>query len=183
MPRLPKQKELLTLLAPYHAKLVGESYLGRKRPIYECTDVQVYLFSVCWLTWSILHLQTAFSLLLSSSDCLFAWLCLITLFRLQVEAAKGFLEVLRNYLDSLCCNLRSHTITNVQSNDDKVCYHVLQNIVGFRYFCFFFKYAIMSWMCCGLRKTDYLELVLLRDACFQDQFGRKVLGKRSLFCV
>ncbi|KAM0953144.1 hypothetical protein DsansV1_C02g0020901 [Dioscorea sansibarensis] len=39
---------------------------------------------------------------------------------LMVEAAKGFLAVLRSYLDSLCSNLRSHTITNVQSNDDKV---------------------------------------------------------------
>ncbi|KAF7112787.1 hypothetical protein RHSIM_RhsimUnG0192400 [Rhododendron simsii] len=38
----------------------------------------------------------------------------------QVEAAKGFLAVLRSYMDSLCSNLRSHTITNVQSNDDKV---------------------------------------------------------------
>ncbi|PKI73709.1 hypothetical protein CRG98_005950, partial [Punica granatum] len=37
-----------------------------------------------------------------------------------IEAAKGFLGVLRHYLDSLCSNLRSHTITNVQSNDDKV---------------------------------------------------------------
>lgn len=56
---------------------MGESYLGRRRPVYDCTDV-------------------------------------------QVEAAKGFLRVLRSYLDSLCSNLRSHTITNVQSNDDKV---------------------------------------------------------------
>ncbi|CAN1293315.1 DENN domain-containing protein 5B [Linum perenne] len=38
----------------------------------------------------------------------------------QVEAAKGFLKVLRTYLDNLCSNLRSHTITNVQSNNDKV---------------------------------------------------------------
>ncbi|CAI0387842.1 unnamed protein product [Linum tenue] len=38
----------------------------------------------------------------------------------QVEAAKGFLRVLRSYLDTLCSNLRSHTITNVQSNNDKV---------------------------------------------------------------
>ncbi|KAI5674288.1 hypothetical protein M9H77_14652 [Catharanthus roseus] len=77
IPALPKQKELFSRLSPYHAKLVGESYLGRKRPLYDCTDV-------------------------------------------QVEAAQGFLAVLRAYLDSLCCNLRSHTITNVQSNDDKV---------------------------------------------------------------
>ncbi|XP_021901960.1 C-myc promoter-binding protein-like [Carica papaya] len=77
IPQLPKQKELFSSLSPYHAKLVGESYLARKRPVYECTDV-------------------------------------------QVEAAKGFLTVVRSYLDSLCSNLRSHTITNVQSNNDKV---------------------------------------------------------------
>uniref|UniRef100_A0A803MG80 cDENN domain-containing protein n=1 Tax=Chenopodium quinoa TaxID=63459 RepID=A0A803MG80_CHEQI len=77
MPQLPQQRELLASLAPYHAKLVGESYLGKRRPIYEYTDV-------------------------------------------QAEAAKEFMDVLKNYLDSLCSNLRSHTITNVQSNDDKV---------------------------------------------------------------
>ncbi|KAF9607617.1 hypothetical protein IFM89_037545 [Coptis chinensis] len=77
LPQLPQNKELFKSLSPYHAKLVGESYLGRRRPVFECTDV-------------------------------------------QIEAAKGFLAVLRSYLDSLCSNLRSHTITNVQSNDDKV---------------------------------------------------------------
>ncbi|KAK6941303.1 uDENN domain [Dillenia turbinata] len=77
IPQLPNYKNLLSSLSPYYAKLVGESFLGRKRPIYECTDI-------------------------------------------QIEAAKGFLTVLRSYLDSLCSNLRSHTITNVQSNDDKV---------------------------------------------------------------
>ncbi|GLT81150.1 hypothetical protein SLA2020_525530 [Shorea laevis] len=77
IPQLPKQKQLYASLSPYHAKLVGESYLGKKRPVHECTDV-------------------------------------------QIEAAKGFLQVLRSYLDSLCSNMRSHTITNVQSNKDKV---------------------------------------------------------------
>lgn len=77
IPQLPQHKELFSSLSPYHAKLVGESFLARRRPVYECTDV-------------------------------------------QVEAAKGFLAVLRSYQDSLCSNLRSHTITNVQSNDDKV---------------------------------------------------------------
>ncbi|XP_042401536.1 uncharacterized protein LOC121991618 [Zingiber officinale] len=38
----------------------------------------------------------------------------------QIEAAKGFLAIIRLYLDSFCSNLRSHTITNVQSNNDKV---------------------------------------------------------------
>ncbi|KAL0426801.1 UNVERIFIED_CONTAM: hypothetical protein Slati_2854900 [Sesamum latifolium] len=78
IPQLPQQRELYSRLSSYHAKLVGESYLGKKRPVYECTDV-------------------------------------------QAEAAKGFLGELRYYLDSLCSNLRSHTITNVQSNDDKGC--------------------------------------------------------------
>ncbi|KAJ6825355.1 uncharacterized protein M6B38_375730 [Iris pallida] len=77
VPQLPQHKELLSSLSPYHAKLVGESYLARRRHVYDCTDV-------------------------------------------QVEAAKGFLAILRAYLDSICSNLRSHTITNVQSNDDKV---------------------------------------------------------------
>ncbi|XP_071715418.1 uncharacterized protein [Rutidosis leptorrhynchoides] len=77
IPAFPQYKELCAALSPYHAQLVGESYLGRRRPVYDCTDV-------------------------------------------QVEAAKGFLRVLRSYLDSLCSNLRSHTITNVQSNNDKV---------------------------------------------------------------
>ncbi|KAL4571823.1 hypothetical protein LXL04_018588 [Taraxacum kok-saghyz] len=77
LPKLPRHKELLAALNPYHAQLVGESYLGKRRPVHDCTNT-------------------------------------------QVEAAKGFLTVLRSYLDSLCSNLRSHTITNVQSNDDKV---------------------------------------------------------------
>lgn len=77
IPELPRQKELYSSLAPYHSKLVGESYLGRRRPVYQCTDV-------------------------------------------QVAAANSFLAVVRSYLDSLTSNLRSHTITNVQSNDDKV---------------------------------------------------------------
>ncbi|KAH7295774.1 hypothetical protein KP509_27G065400 [Ceratopteris richardii] len=38
----------------------------------------------------------------------------------QFQAADSFLSVLRSYLESICKNLRSHTITNVQSNNDKV---------------------------------------------------------------
>ena len=56
---------------------------------------------------------------------------------MQVEAAKGFLSVLRGYLDSLCSNLRSHTITNVQSNDDKV--GTLSYLQKKRYVIFFIK--------------------------------------------
>lgn len=87
LPQLPQQRELLSNLRPYHSRLVGESYLARKRPVYECTDA-------------------------------------------QVEAAKGFLAVLRSYLDSLCSNLRSHTITNVQSNNDKVSLILRESFIG-----------------------------------------------------
>lgn len=52
---------------------------------------------------------------------------LVYFFNQKVEAAKGFLDVLRLYMDSLCSNLQSHTITNVQSNNDKVCF-LLQKI-------------------------------------------------------
>ncbi|XVE78005.1 hypothetical protein DITRI_Ditri13aG0109400 [Diplodiscus trichospermus] len=39
---------------------------------------------------------------------------------MQAEAATQFLTVMRHYLESLCANLRSHTITSVQSNHDRV---------------------------------------------------------------
>jgi hypothetical protein len=42
VPQLPQQKELLSALRPYHSRLVGESFLARKRPVYECTDAQVF---------------------------------------------------------------------------------------------------------------------------------------------
>jgi len=87
VPQLPQHRELLSALRPYHSILVGESYLARKRPVYECTDA-------------------------------------------QVEAAKGFLAVLRDYLDTLCSNLRSHTITNVQSNNDKVSLLLKESFIG-----------------------------------------------------
>ncbi|GER56936.1 DENN (AEX-3) domain-containing protein [Striga asiatica] len=46
IPQLPQHKELYSCLSPYHAKLVGESYLGKKRPVYDCTDVQVVFVSL-----------------------------------------------------------------------------------------------------------------------------------------
>ncbi|XP_043706121.1 uncharacterized protein LOC122655827 isoform X2 [Telopea speciosissima] len=38
----------------------------------------------------------------------------------QAEAAAMFLNVMRRYFESLCSDLRSHTITCVESNNDKV---------------------------------------------------------------
>lgn len=38
----------------------------------------------------------------------------------QAKAAAEFLNVMKRYLESLCSDLRSYTITNVQSNNDRV---------------------------------------------------------------
>ncbi|XP_021893737.1 uncharacterized protein LOC110811521 [Carica papaya] len=38
----------------------------------------------------------------------------------QAEAAMQFLDAMRHYLESICSDLRSHTITSVQSNNDRV---------------------------------------------------------------
>ncbi|CAA7013969.1 unnamed protein product [Microthlaspi erraticum] len=38
----------------------------------------------------------------------------------QAEAATKFLRVMRDYMESLCSDLHSHTITSVQSNSDRV---------------------------------------------------------------
>ncbi|KAM7496158.1 hypothetical protein LguiA_020572 [Lonicera macranthoides] len=38
----------------------------------------------------------------------------------QAEAATEFLTVMRRYLESLCADMRSHTITSVQSGNDRV---------------------------------------------------------------
>ncbi|CAH8361179.1 unnamed protein product [Eruca vesicaria subsp. sativa] len=38
----------------------------------------------------------------------------------QAEAATKFLGVMRDYMESLCSDLHSHTITSVQSNSDRV---------------------------------------------------------------
>ena len=36
------------------------------------------------------------------------------------DAAAQFLRMMRRYLESFCSDLRSHTITSVQSNNDRV---------------------------------------------------------------
>ncbi|XP_010540930.1 PREDICTED: uncharacterized protein LOC104814537 isoform X2 [Tarenaya hassleriana] len=38
----------------------------------------------------------------------------------QADAAREFLTVMRQYMESLCADLQSHTITSVQSNSDRV---------------------------------------------------------------
>lgn len=51
-------------------------------------------------------------------------ICIFTCFvwaYMQTEAAAQFLNVMGHYLESLCSDLRSHAITSVQSNNDRVC--------------------------------------------------------------
>lgn len=112
IPQLPQYRDLYNALSPYHSKLVGESYLAKKRPVYECTDVQVSDVSLSFSLFALDIRRTIFNHLSS----------IVCFYNQKVEAAKGFLDVLRLYLDSLCSNLQSHTITNVQSNNDKVCF-------------------------------------------------------------
>ncbi|XP_054822465.1 uncharacterized protein LOC129320825 isoform X4 [Prosopis cineraria] len=77
MPRLPRHRELISQLGPFHARLSSESSIAERNPVYRCNEV-------------------------------------------QSEAAAQFLDVMWRYMDSLCSDMRLHTITNVQSNSDRV---------------------------------------------------------------
>ncbi|XP_042514302.1 uncharacterized protein LOC122088973 isoform X3 [Macadamia integrifolia] len=48
----------------------------------------------------------------------------------QAEAAEKFLNIMRSYLESLCSDLRSHTITCVESNNDKVSLLLKDSFIG-----------------------------------------------------
>lgn len=78
LPALPRYRELVSELAPFHARLSFQSSIAKKHPVYRCNEA-------------------------------------------QAEAATRFLTITRRYLESICSDLRSHTITNVQSNNDRVC--------------------------------------------------------------
>ncbi|XP_050902534.1 uncharacterized protein LOC127114270 [Lathyrus oleraceus] len=77
LPRLPRQRDLVSQLTPIHARLSSESYIAKKHPIHRCNEI-------------------------------------------QAEIATQFLNVIWHYLESLCSKLKSHTITSVQSNHDRV---------------------------------------------------------------
>ncbi|KAI9085797.1 hypothetical protein K1719_032211 [Acacia pycnantha] len=73
MPRLPRHRELISELRPFHARLSSESSIAERSPVYRCTEV-------------------------------------------QAEVAAQFLDVMWRYMESLCSDMRLHTITNVKSN-------------------------------------------------------------------
>ncbi|CAA0815230.1 DENN (AEX-3) domain-containing protein [Striga hermonthica] len=58
--------------------------------------------------------------ILSSEECVAQKNPVYKCNEVQAEAAAQFLYVMRRYLESLCSDLRLHTITSVQSNNDKV---------------------------------------------------------------
>ncbi|KAK1266043.1 hypothetical protein QJS04_geneDACA000141 [Acorus gramineus] len=95
LPPLPHHRELVSQLGPIHARLSCENSIAKRHPVYKCSEVQKYCVSF-------------FNGLDDDNDYCMA------------EAASQFLNVMRGYLESLCSELRFHTITSVQSNNDKV---------------------------------------------------------------
>ncbi|KAI5394429.1 hypothetical protein KIW84_061200 [Lathyrus oleraceus] len=43
LPRLPRQRDLVSQLTPIHARLSSESYIAKKHPIHRCNEIQVSL--------------------------------------------------------------------------------------------------------------------------------------------
>uniref|UniRef100_A0A0E0GGQ8 UDENN domain-containing protein n=1 Tax=Oryza nivara TaxID=4536 RepID=A0A0E0GGQ8_ORYNI len=107
LPQLPRFKELVSDLSPIHARLSCENALAKRHPIYKCNEVQVVIFFI------------KFGIGINPVWCLFPWIFPFADLD-HAEAAWQFLNVMRSYLESLCSDLRSHTITNVQSNNDRV---------------------------------------------------------------
>lgn len=148
MPTLPRYKELASALAPIHARLARENSMAKRHPVHKCSETQVLtvvclvfmlsltirkFFRIPWADqWNLKeHLQRQFpsfrnylDKLLSSNRPYNAFLMVKLLTNistcLQAEAAGQFLKVMRGYLESLCLDLRLHTITSVQSNNDRV---------------------------------------------------------------
>lgn len=52
----------------------------------------------------------------------------------QAAAAAQFLNVMGSYMESLCSDLSSHTITNVQSNNDRVGQSTIKILLSSRFF-------------------------------------------------
>jgi hypothetical protein len=132
LPRLPQQRDLISQLSPIHAKLSRESSISRKHPIHRCNEVQVFLVLIHTEKLSQIQKYDIYFIYMwyasetsifstSSFWCFFhQWQLLICTCLLQAETATKFLNVMWHYLESLCSNLKSHTITSVQSNHDRV---------------------------------------------------------------
>lgn len=58
------------------------------------------------------------------------------LIHFQAEAAAQFLNVMGSYMESLCSDLSSHTITNVQSNNDRVSQSTIKILLSSRFLVF-----------------------------------------------
>ena len=135
MPQLPRYKDLVSDLSPIHARLSCENALAKKHPMYKCNEVQVLIFVYYVECGSILFGSHYFFIekkVLPPDPVHVQQICLYSMFVvfkvkmvlvwliLQAKASCQFLNVLRTYLESLCSELRYHTITNVQSDNDRV---------------------------------------------------------------
>lgn len=103
-------------------------------------------------------------------DIVYSLMCSLFFFQkcityIQIEAAKGFLSVLRSYLDSLCSNLRSHTITNVQSNNDKVSTFLQITMFSAKNFLYSFNVSLLKML-----ESFLFQVSLLLKESFIDSF-------------
>ncbi|KAK8694058.1 hypothetical protein V6N13_071620 [Hibiscus sabdariffa] len=102
LPTLPRHKELESELGPIHSRLSLEGSFAKRHPTYKCNEVQVFADH---------FIDTFYSRLLQQ---------LMSVLPIQAEAATEFLAVMRRYLESICVDLTSHTITSVESNHERV---------------------------------------------------------------
>lgn len=56
LPRLPRQRDLVSQLTPIHARLSSESAIAKKHPIHRCNEIQVFLVSILEFS-SLSHLE------------------------------------------------------------------------------------------------------------------------------
>lgn len=78
-------------------------------------DFYFYFLTLCIRIWI---LTTCYDMI--SFSCAIWFGKPICVIYLQAEAAAQFLKVMKDYTESLCSELRSYTITSVQSNNDRV---------------------------------------------------------------
>ena len=110
------------------------------------------------------------------------WQQLISVLPIQAEAATQFLTIMRHYLESLCVNLRSHTITSVQS-DDRVgasilIIYVVHPVSFLTNHCTTARSFSASFMCL----INFQVSLLLKDS-FIDSFPSKDRPFIKVICV
>ena len=60
IPPLPRQKELMAELEPYHSKLVAENVSARRHPVHQTNEAQVHSLD---LSLDVIHLDLSLTLM------------------------------------------------------------------------------------------------------------------------